>query len=101
MATNIASLLQLIKDKAPLEEVKATLSSLTDRGELLSKLTEKDDRGLTPLHHAIANASPEVLKTVFDLNSDVPMLTLLLKTNIRLQSFFCILTRVWEIAGIG
>ena len=68
--------------QGPLEEITAGLNSLTDHGGLLSAHTEEDDEGLTALHHAAGDASPDVVKTLLDSIPDKMMQTLLqMKTN--------------------
>ena len=64
MASNTVSLLKLIKDGAPLEVMTPILKSLSDHGELLSTLIEKDDGGITPLHHAMLEGSLKVVNTL-------------------------------------
>jgi len=64
MASNTVSLLKLIEDGAPLEEMTPILKSLSHCGELLSTLTERDDEGITPLHHAMIKGSVKVVNTL-------------------------------------
>jgi len=64
MASEPSSLLELIKDRAPLQKITSKLESFKDSKELLTMLTEKADGDWTTFHHVVDKASPEVVKTL-------------------------------------